>query len=398
MQFLEKSQQPCDISGLMSELLDKYPAIEDLKQRAKKRLPHFVWEQLASGTGRDCAVMRNRSALDNISLFPRLTRQRVSPLLETELFGEEYDVPFGIAPIGTTGLFWPDGEHILARTAAQNNLPYCLSSVACQTPESVGPLTKGRGWFQLYPPLNHSVRDDLLKRASDSGFTALVVTVDVPAYGMRERPRRAGLRPPPYHLNAQTICQILARPHWAAATIRYGSPRFRTLEPYLSNGSAAQAADFVLTKLLRNVDEAYIASLRDLWPGPLLLKGILHPADARFAVTQGVDGIIVSNHGGRQFDGAPAAIKALPDIVEAVKGKTRIIVDSGIESGLDIVKAIAFGADFVMLGRAFIYGIAALGEQGGKHVFSILRQDLENNMLQMNVGDINSLHELKNNL
>ncbi len=130
----------------------------------------------------------------------------------------------------------------------------------------------------------------------------------------------------------------------------------------------------------------------------MLLKGILHPADARFAVTQGVDGIIVSNHGGRQFDGAPAAIKALPDIVEAVKGKTRIIVDSGIESGLDIVKAIAFGADFVMLGRAFIYGIAALGEQGGKHVFSILRQDLENNMLQMNVGDINSLHELKNNL
>ena len=292
------------------------------------------------------------------------------------------------------GLLWPGSEHILARTAALHGIPYCLSAVACETPESVGPIAKGRGWFQLYPPRDRTIRDDLIQRARDSGFAALIVTIDVPAYGMRERQRRVGLSDPP-RVGLASLVQMAMRPYWTASTLLHGAPRFRTLEKYAGNKDRATAAHFVLHELSATVDGEYLKEVRNQWQGPLLLKGILHPEDARRAVALGVDGIVVSNHGGRQFDGTPASIQALPNVVAAVGGTTTIILDSGVRTGLDIVRAIVLGADFVLLGRAFLYGVAALGRRGGDLVARLLQEDAANNMTQLGAASLDALRHLR---
>ncbi len=286
---------------------------------------------------------------------------------------------------------------MLAGTAARHGIPYCLSAVACETLESVGPITQGRGCFQLYPPRSRAIRDDLIRRAHESGFAALMLTIDVPTYGMRERPRRAGLRVPA-GMSLNTLMQIAVRPGWAIATLLHGTPRFRTIETYGRNADRRRAAEFVLHELNEAVDGTYLSEIRNQWKGPLILKGILHPEDARRAIGLGVDGIIVSNHGGRQFDAAPASINALPEIVDAVGGKTTILLDSGVRTGLDVLRAIALGADFVLLGRAFMYGIAALGEKGGDHVARLLKEDIAGNMKQLGVASLEALRPAKADL
>jgi L-lactate dehydrogenase (cytochrome) len=255
-------------------------------------------------------------------------------------------------------------------------------------------MTQGQGWFQLYPPKDRAIRDDLIRRARESGFKALIVTLDVPVYGMRERQRRVGLKESP-KIGLRTMWQMAVRPSWVGATLRHGAPRFRTLEPYARNKDRNSASHFVLHELSAEVDIRYLAEIRELWSGPLLLKGILHPTDARKAVKLGVDGIIVSNHGGRQFDGAPASIEALPRIFEAVGGATTIMLDSGVRTGLDVVRAIVLGADFVLVGRGFLYGIGALGRRGGDHVVRILKDDVANNMTQLGVASLETLRHMR---
>jgi L-lactate dehydrogenase (cytochrome) len=336
----------------------------------------------------------NRAAFNAIRLLPQYLHDGITPNLTTRFLGQDCAAPFGIAPVGLTGLLWPGGERMLAGAAARHRIPYCLSAVACETPESVGPMTQGFGCFQLYPPKDRAIRDDLIGRARKSGFVALIVTIDVPAYGMRERPRLAGLRTPP-RLSLNTLMQMAARPRWLIATLLHGSPHFRTIETYGGNADRRQAAHFVAYELNEAVDGTYLKEVRDQWQGPLILKGILHPEDARKAIGSGVDGIVVSNHGGRQFDGAPASLQALPAIVDAVGGKTTILVDSGVRTGLDILRAIALGADFVLLGRAFLYGIAALAEKGGDHVARLLKEDMVNNMKQLGVASLKGLRPMR---
>ena len=379
---------------MTTDLIDRFPSIHDLGLAAKKKIPGFAWEHLDSGTGQETVLNLNRAAFNAIRIIPRFLNGKTTPNLQTRVFDQVFEAPFGIAPVGITGLLWPGGEHILAKTAARNGIPYCLSAVACETPESVGPMAQGRGWFQLYPPVDRTIRDDLIRRARENGFTALVVTVDVPAYGMRERQRRAGLRDPP-RVSLHTLLQMATRPSWAMAALFHGLPRFRTLETYAGNTERARAAHFVLHELSAPVDARYMAEVRERWPGPLILKGILHPEDATKAVALGVNGIIVSNHGGRQFDGGPASIQALPAILDAVGGTTTVILDSGVRTGLDIVRAIAVGADFVLLGRAFLYGVAALGGLGGDHVFRLLKEDTRINMMQLGVGSVNALRQMR---
>jgi L-lactate dehydrogenase (cytochrome) len=377
-----------------TDLIDRFPSVEDLCLAAKKRIPHFAWEHLASGTGAEVALSLNRAALNAVRIVPQFLNGRLVPSLGTRVFDQEFQAPFGIAPVGMTGLLWPGSEHILAKAAALHGIPYCLSAVACETPETVGPMARGRGWFQLYPPRDRTIRDDLIRRARESGFTALIVSVDVPGYGMRERQRRVGLTDPP-RMRLNNLLQIAARPSWAAATLLHGAPRFRTLEKYAGNRHRVEAARFVLHELCAAVDREYLKEIRDQWQGPLVLKGILHPEDARRAVALGVDGIIVSNHGGRQFDGTPASIQVLPSIVAAVGGTTTIILDSGVRTGLDIVRAIVLGAEFVLLGRAFMYGVAALGERGGDHVSTLLKEDTTNNMTQLGVASVDALRHMQ---
>lgn len=374
--------------------LNRYPSIADLARRARRRIPHFAWEYLDSGTGREVALRRNREALDAVTFLPEGLRGPIEPDLAVRLFGRDYAAPFGVAPIGMTGLMWPDGETMLAEAAAAEAIPYCLSTVACEPLEKIGACAKGNGWFQLYTFADHWVNIDLLKRAADSGFSTLVVTTDVPMPSMRERQRRGGLQMPP-KITPRFAYHIATRPAWALATARHGRPSFRGLEKYAQSGGGMGLAEFITSQRASGVfDWPALARLRDHWSGPMVIKGLLSPKDAEMALDHGFEGIVVSNHGGRQFDGAPASISALPAVVDAVGGRIKILFDSGVRSGLDVLRALALGADFVLVGRAFLYGLGALGPIGARHVAHILRTDLANNMCQLGAANLGDLRRL----
>jgi len=369
------------------QYLNRYPAVEDLAKRARKRIPHLAWEYLESGTGDEDLTRKNREALQSITFLPRFCKGHLQPTIETTLWGKKYAAPFGIAPVGLTGLMWPKTEQFLAETAHRYQIPYTLSTVATDTPEVIGPMAGSMGWFQLYPPREDSFRKSLLQRAKDSGFHTLVVTADVPMPSRRERIKRAGLRMPP-RLTPSMIWQGITHPTWTIATLQNGLPRLKTVEKYTTHTNMKFVSNMVGNRLGGTLSWEYCQILREEWAGPLLLKGILHPEDAIRASEIGFDGIVVSNHGGRQFDGAVPAIEALPTIVQAVGGKTKILFDSGVRTGLDIMRALQIGANFVLLGRAFIYGVAALGRYGGDHVVEILMDDLKNNMVQFGLENI----------
>jgi L-lactate dehydrogenase (cytochrome) len=375
------------------KLMNNYPAISDLADKAKMRIPNVAWQYLETGTGSGNAVLRNRERLDRITLLPQFMRGELQADTITHLFGKKYQAPFGVAPVGLSGLMWPKSEFILAQMANSCGIPYCLSTVATQTPEDVGPLVGEMGWFQLYPPVDRTVLRKILQRAKDSNFETLVMTVDIPALSRREESRKAGLTIPP-KTTPRLIWQAITHPRWAWATLQAGSPHLKTVAPYSTKKDAKSVAAFARLHFRVNLDWEYVQVVRDIWKGPVVLKGLLHPDDIAQTLSIGIDGIGVSNHGGRQFDGAPAAIDALPAIVEEVNGKAAIVFDGGISSGLDIIRALALGADFVLIGRAFMYGVAALGKYGALHTTEILLQDLKNNMTQLGVSTIDEIKKL----
>jgi len=365
----------------MRDPSDDFPAIADLEHRARKRIPHFAWEYLASGTGADQALQRNLDKLAEIRLLPQLLKGPLEPDISTELFGVAYSAPIGIAPVGLTGLIWPGADEALATTAADRRIPYVLSTVATERPEVAGPNAGGMGWYQLYPPRDERIRASMLERAAESGFTALVVTADVPAPSQRERQRKARIRVPP-KIGPTLVAQAALRPAWTLALARNGLPRFRGLEAYLDRSTMQKSAGFVGANLGGTLSFAYLAELRELWEGPIIVKGILDPDDAQRCIDVGADAIGVSNHGGRQLDAAPAAIEALPVIVDRVGTAVPVLFDSGVRSGLDVARALALGASFVFCGRAFMFGLGALGRSGAGHALDILTEGLCNVMVQ----------------
>lgn len=369
-----------------------HPAIEDLERRAKGRIPHFAWEYLASGTGDDRAMHNNRAALDRVQLLPRVMRGKVDPKVATEILGQRFDQPFGIAPIGFSGLIWPGAEAMLARLGAKANVPTCLSTVATQTPEFFGPKAEGRGWFQLYVPGDKDVLKDMLSRAKASGFETLVVTVDVPTGSRRERQKRAGVAVPP-KLTARILSQIAMCPAWALGILKHGQPRFRTLEKYVDTSGNHDITHHIGHVLRTNPTWDWMEDFRAHWDGPIVLKGILTPEDAKLAVKHGADAIWVSNHGGRQLDAAPPTIAQLPKIRDAVGAEFPVFFDSGIRSGLDIARALALGADFVFAGRPLYFGLGAFGERGAAHALDILAEDLVNVMEQCGAASVQALRE-----
>ncbi len=360
----------------------RYPALVDLRARARRRLPHFVWEYLDSATGSQSVLRVNRAALDAIRLTPRVLAGPLDPVLDTGLLGSDYTAPFGIAPVGMSGLIWPGAEAALARHARAHGIPYALSTVATRLPEEIGPLAGPMGWFQLYPPADPAIRADILTRARNAGFGVLVLTVDVPASSRRERQRRADLAIPPKK-TPRMVWQAAIRPHWALGTLRHGIPRLKLMDGYLKIDHNAPSTAHAGYLLRVNPDWEYVQALRQLWDGPLVIKGVLRPEDAARAQAEGVNAVWVSNHAGRQFDGCPAVADVLPAIRAAVPGLP-LIADGGVDGGLDILRLIARGADFVMLGRAWHDALAALGpEQGPAHLHHILREDLIANMHQL---------------
>ena len=377
------------------DLHSTYPAISDLRQRAKRRIPHFVWEYLDSATGTEATKARNRAKLDEVLMMPSILHGEFDPDLSTTLLGQALPLPFGIAPVGMSGLIWPDAERHLARCAAELGIPYTLSTVATRTPEDIAPVLGAQGWFQMYPPRDEGIRRDMLARARAAGFHTLVLTVDVPVASRRERQLRGGLRQPP-RLTPRLLAQVARCPPWALGTARLGMPRMRLIDSYLDHvkgqTTGLSSTAHVGYLLRTSPDWSYVEALRAEWDGAFIIKGVLDINDVAPLEAAGVDALWLSNHAGRQFDAAPAPIEVLEDIRAA--SKLPLIYDSGIEGGLDILRALALGADFVMLGRAWHYALGALGATGPAHLADMLRSDLIANMGQLGARNLHDLRRM----
>ena len=361
----------------------KFANIADLEAQAKRRLPKFAFDYLQGGIGAETAIARNRSCLNDVQLNPHHMVKQFEPQLKTSLLGKNWSAPFGIAPLGLSGLIWPDAAKHFARTAERENIPTVLSTVATTKLETIAQLAPQTAWFQLYIPNDDEINRSLIERAKAAGYKTLVVTIDVPALGRRERDIKNGLAVPP-KITLKNIIQGVTHPTWGLATLKAGMPDFETLAQYVPKGTDMRAASQYVSALARgHVSTDKLKKVRDLWQGNLIVKGVLSDVDAANAKQLGCDGIIVSNHGGRQLDAAPTPITIIDKIRHEVGAQMSIIADSGVRSGLDIARLMAHGADFVLLGRAFGYGVAALGPRGPDHVHYILSQELKNVMMQL---------------
>ena len=364
------------------KLDQKYPALSDLRTAAEKRIPKFVWEYLTSATGSEATPARNRRQMDKVLLMPSILHGEFEPDTSATLLGEHHPLPFGVAPVGMSGLIWPDAERKLATAATAAGLPYTLSTVACQTPETVGPHVDGKGWFQLYAPRAIDIRKDTLMRARDAGFRTLVLTLDVPVASRRERQTRSGLTHPPA-LTPRLLAQIAMRPSWALGMARAGRPGMPLIASYTQAKIGLPTTAHIGYLIRTAPDWDYLHWIRDAWDGPLLVKGVLQVEDVADLQAAGVDGLWLSNHAGRQFDAAPAVIDVLPAIRQATA--LPLIFDGGVSGGRDLLRARALGADFVMLGSAWHFALAALGTPGPAHLIDMLHKDLHANMGQLGI-------------
>jgi len=369
----------------------KYPSVDDLRIRAKAKIPKFAFEYLDGGCNNDVNLKKNTSRIRDVELKPKYLVDYTPPNLKTELFGHEYDAPFGISPVGLQGLMWPKSPEILAKAAFDHNIPFVLSTVTTASIESIAEITEGRAWFQLYHPAEERVTKDLLKRAEAAHCPVLVILADVPSFGYRPRDIRNGLSMPP-KMTVSNILSAMKRPHWALNTLINGQPSFEILKPYMQkNLNLNQLAKFMDATFSGRLNEDKIKRIRDLWKGKLVLKGAESIHDVEKAYQLGLDGVIISNHGGRQVDVGQATIDSLNSIVPLYKDKIKVMMDSGIRGGADVARVMASGADFSFMGRTFMYGVSALGKKGGNHTIAMLKTQLTQVMEQMSCAEVNDL-------
>lgn len=366
----------------------KYPSIDDLRAKAQKKIPKFAFEYLDGGCNEDVNLLRNTSELREVQLKPNYLRNHVRSSTKTKLFGIEYDAPFGISPIGLQGLIWPNSPEILAKSAFNHNIPFILSTVTTTSIERASELTEGKSWFQLYHPTEDRLRDDIIRRAEAAHCPVLVILCDVPSFGFRPRDIRNGLAMPP-KMNLNNILQAFGRPHWSLQTLKHGIPGFANLLPYMPKGlDLKQLGKFMNDTFSGRLNEEKIKPIRDMWKGKLVLKGVASHYDAEQAIRLGIDGIIVSNHGGRQLDAGESSIKPLKTIAEKYGDQIEVMMDSGIRSGPDVARVLASGAKFTFMGRSFMYGVSALGNKGGDHTISLLKTELQQVMEQLNCENV----------
>jgi L-lactate dehydrogenase (cytochrome) len=355
----------------------RYPSVDDLRTRARQRIPRFAFEYLDGGCNEDVNLKKNTDEIRDIEIEPHYLNVYKGADLKTELFGHVYDAPFGVAPVGLQGLMWPGAPEILALSAKKHNVPFILSTVTTASLERIAEITEGKAWFQLYNPAEDKVREDILDRLDATRYPVLVLLCDVPVFGFRPRDIRNGLAMPP-KISISNILQMFGRPAWALKTLMHGQPEFANLKPYVPKGlDLKQLGQFMNQTFSGRLDEKRIARIRDRWKGKLVLKGVATEADTAMAIRLGLDGIIVSNHGGRQLDAGPSSIKSLQTILPQHKGKLKIMLDSGLRSGPDIARSLAAGAEFTFLGRSFMYSVAALGKIGGDHMITLLKTQLK---------------------
>ncbi len=375
----------------MTNLQRRFPCIPDMEAAAARRMPKFVHDYLIGGLGRESNVRRNVASLDTVELMPRYLSEAPSPDMRFSLFGKHFDAPFGVAPLGLAGLLWPGCEVPLAEAAKAHNIPHLLSTFANRAMETIGPIVGDNGWFQFYPPNDPAMEADMIERAKRAGYETLVLTVDIPAPTRRERDIRNGMSVPPI-LDLKTIFQIATHPHWARHVLRHGIPEFENLSPYYpKGGSLKESAAFVGRTMTGHLGEARVRRIRDAWKGRMLVKGVLDVTEAQAYMALGADGLIVSNHGGRQLDAAPTAVSVLPGIRRALGPDVLIAADGGVRSGLDVARYLALGANFVLIGRPFVFASAAMGPAGGDHLMTILKAELSGAMAQLGCRTIADL-------
>ncbi|MDG1729311.1 MAG: alpha-hydroxy acid oxidase [Algibacter sp.] len=361
----------------------RYPSMDDLRAKAKKKIPKFAFEYLDGGCNEDVNLVRNTAELREVQLKPNYLREHHGSSLKTKLFGVEYDAPFGIAPVGLQGLMWPNSPEILAKAAFEHNVPFILSTVTTTSIERASELTEGNAWFQLYHPTDNKLRDDIINRAAVAECPVLVILCDVPTFGFRPRDIRNGLAMPP-KMNLSNILQVFGRPHWAIETLKHGIPTFEVLKPYMPKGlDLKQLGKFMDQTFSGRLNAEKIKPIRDMWKGKLVLKGVASEFDTEEAIRLGLDGIIVSNHGGRQLDAGQSTVKPLATIAEKYGNQIEVMMDSGVRSGPDVARAMASGAKFTFMGRSFMYGVSALGKKGGNHTISLLKTELQQVMEQL---------------
>ncbi|SEP80401.1 (S)-mandelate dehydrogenase [Pseudomonas sp. NFACC02] len=368
-------------------------SIAELAHMARRRLPHFAWEYLEGGAEEELTLARNRQAFAEVSLLPRTLIPWQTPDTRRTLFGRQLALPMAIAPTGYNGMLHRDADIHLARAATERGLPFSLSTVSTSSMEEiVAAVPDVNLWFQLYSMSDPEVQEDLLQRAEAVGCQTLLLTTDAVLLGNREWDKRNFARP--RQLSLRNKLDVLRHPRWIRQALwPHGMPSMANLNRYLpaDQRNAAGAAHFIGEKMEKQLSWDFLARLRDRWPHRLVLKGVMHPRDAEQAVSLGLDGIVVTNHGGRQLDGVPATLDCLPAIADVAKGKLSILFDSGIRRGTDILKACALGADAVLLGRATLYGVAAGGQTGAGHALDLLGNELRLALTLLGQPDLNQL-------
>jgi isopentenyl diphosphate isomerase/L-lactate dehydrogenase-like FMN-dependent dehydrogenase len=360
--------------------LQQAQSIEDLRRLACRRLPRGVFDFFDGGAEDETTLRANREGFERIRLRPRVLVDVQQPDLSTTILGARAAAPIVIAPTGAIGAGWPNADVAIAKVAARLGIPYTLSTAATNTIEEIAQQAGGRLWFQLYVLRDAAFRDKLVQRAAAAGYEALVVTVDLATAGKRERDLRNRFTVP-LRANWTTVRDFASHPAWCWQMLRHGQPRFENLHGYegVTDTRAAIAAK-VAQSLDASFDWAALQRLRDAWRGKLLVKGAARGDDAARLAGLGVDAVWVSNHGGRQLDGAISTADALPEIAQAVGGRVPVLIDSGVRRGVDIVKALALGAQAVAIGRATLYGAAAGGEAGAERAIAILTEELRRAM------------------
>ena len=355
----------------------KAASVSDYRALARARLPHFLFEYLDGGSYDEVTLRRNVEDLQAVALRQRVLRDVSAIDLSTELFGQKWNMPVGLGPVGLSGLYARRGEVQAARAAAAAGIPFSLSTLSACSIGEVARKTPALFWFQLYIVKDRGFVRDMIARAREAGCGALLLTVDLAVPGTRYRDYRSGLSGS-IRGRASRTAQILQRPDWAWDVAVHGRPlTMGNLEPLLGSGAAlSDLMGWVAKNFDASVTWKDVEWVRGEWKGPLVIKGLLDPDDAREAAASGADGIVVSNHGGRQLDGVSSTARALPRVAEAIGGRIAVLADGGVRSGLDVVRMQALGADFVLLGRAWAYALAAAGQSGVAHVLQLIEAEM----------------------
>jgi isopentenyl diphosphate isomerase/L-lactate dehydrogenase-like FMN-dependent dehydrogenase len=365
-------------------------SVSDFRTLAKRRIPRFAFDYLDGGAGDEIGLRRNIEALDALKLMPRMLVNVEKVDLSTTFLGRKWNMPFATAPIGAGGLMWPRGEEAIARAAIEAGIPYTNATPACISLERIREVAGDNAWFQLYVGRAEPMVEDLVARAEAAGYDVMFVTVDVPVPPRRLRDLHNKFTMP-FAWTPWVIWQLVTHPEWSVRTLLNGIPRFANMERYAPIKGVQPMARYMSSQVTGKFDWDSLKKLRDCWKGKIVPKGLLSPEDCVKAKEIGCDGVVVSNHGGRQLGSLPASIEVLPAIRAAVGKDFPLILDSGIRSGEHIVKALASGADFCLLGRAIVYSVAGMGASGPAVVMDLLRAEMEQVLGQIGYPNIAAL-------